>query len=382
MALWQEILVNLLGYGITACVAGMVIVPIYFFTGGGALLPLQRKDKGRWSGAEVWLTFVLLLFMPAMVRRFLDDQGFYQALFVKQPSPDLEDIWASVLYTPLILAVLFWFMFRISRTRPARLGLTLSRWRQDAMLGYLVFLLITPLVLGMYVLVALFFREVFQTPTQHHPLEKLATEPLTALDWLVIFFRATLAAPVLEETAFRGVLQGWLRRASPIGHLMVILITLGCGATPYLTKAAEKQEQANEFVVTMAASVVASAGSSPGQGSILAAALHAASSGLVPEVTEAPDGNLGGLIFAGILALCYALIAFRESSNNSGLKAIFGSAMVFAVFHSTVWPSPIPLFLFGFVLGYLAYRTHSLVPGIVVHCLFNTVACLELISVG
>jgi len=53
--------------------------------------------------------------------------------------------------------------------------------------------------------------------------------------------------------------------------------------------------------------------------------------------------------------------------------------MVFAVLHSQVWPTPIPLFFLGIGLGYLAYRTQSLLPGIIVHGLFNTVTCVGLV---
>jgi membrane protease YdiL (CAAX protease family) len=53
--------------------------------------------------------------------------------------------------------------------------------------------------------------------------------------------------------------------------------------------------------------------------------------------------------------------------------------MIFAAFHSSVWPSPIPLFALGLVLGRLVYRTQSLFAGIILHSLFNTVACIVLI---
>ncbi len=58
--------------------------------------------------------------------------------------------------------------------------------------------------------------------------------------------------------------------------------------------------------------------------------------------------------------------------------SIYGSAMLWSMAHMAVWPSPIPLFLLGLGLGWLAYRTQSLIGCIVGHALFNTVACLTL----
>ena len=49
------------------------------------------------------------------------------------------------------------------------------------------------------------------------------------------------------------------------------------------------------------------------------------------------------------------------------------------IYDVQAWPAPIPLFLFALVVGWLAYRTQSLVPGIVLHMLFNLVASLVLL---
>ena len=60
--------------------------------------------------------------------------------------------------------------------------------------------------------------------------------------------------------------------------------------------------------------------------------------------------------------------------------SVLGSAMFFAIFHSSVWPTPIALFGLGLVLGWLAYRTQSLVGAIVLHAFFNVVAFLVLLQ--
>src|SRR5947199_61864 len=60
------------------------------------------------------------------------------------------------------------------------------------------------------------------------------------------------------------------------------------------------------------------------------------------------------------------------------IRAIVGSAALFACVHANVWPTPIPLAILALVLGWLAVRTQSIVAPIVVHILFNAVAFMEL----
>ena len=64
--------------------------------------------------------------------------------------------------------------------------------------------------------------------------------------------------------------------------------------------------------------------------------------------------------------------------RTQAIRAIVGSAALFACVHSNVWPTPIPLALLGVALGWLAVRTQSVAGPIVVHMLFNTVAFVEL----
>ena len=42
--------------------------------------------------------------------------------------------------------------------------------------------------------------------------------------------------------------------------------------------------------------------------------------------------------------------------------------------HSNVWPSPIPLFVLGIGLGWLAVRTNGVLAPVIVHGLFNAVS--------
>jgi len=59
--------------------------------------------------------------------------------------------------------------------------------------------------------------------------------------------------------------------------------------------------------------------------------------------------------------------------------ALFGTAVLFACIHTSVWPTPVPLLVLGLGLGLLAQRTQSLVGPIVLHGLFNAISCVQLL---
>src|SRR5262249_42795690 len=58
---------------------------------------------------------------------------------------------------------------------------------------------------------------------------------------------------------------------------------------------------------------------------------------------------------------------------------ICGSALLFAAFHAAIWVSLSPLLGLAVGVGWLAYRTGSLVGPITVHAVFNAIACLVLV---
>ena len=63
-----------------------------------------------------------------------------------------------------------------------------------------------------------------------------------------------------------------------------------------------------------------------------------------------------------------------------GVLSVYGSAMLWSMMHYEAWPAPIPLFLLGLALGWLALRTQSLIGPMVLHSLFNGVACVQLLT--
>jgi membrane protease YdiL (CAAX protease family) len=84
--------------------------------------------------------------------------------------------------------------------------------------------------------------------------------------------------------------------------------------------------------------------------------------------------------FSGVIGLPLLLVCWRKDILPTPFLAIFGSSLLFAVAHSNVWPTPIPLFFLGFGLGYLMQRTRSLVAPITLHALFNSVSTILMLS--
>lgn len=71
--------------------------------------------------------------------------------------------------------------------------------------------------------------------------------------------------------------------------------------------------------------------------------------------------------------LCRGVFLRSFLENYSDRKAILWSAIIFAVIHMNPWQA-IPAFVIGYFMGWLFYRTKSLLPSIVVHFLNNFVA--------
>jgi membrane protease YdiL (CAAX protease family) len=114
-------------------------------------------------------------------------------------------------------------------------------------------------------------------------------------------------------------------------------------------------------------------------------------------VRDEPITITPGWVFADlVVAPLWEEIAFRGpvyflSGNKLVWLIIGGMAIVYVVVHSRPFFFPqteqvdgrwwkkrfLSLFLFGFLLGWLALETHSLVPGMICHSAWNGVVLLQ-----
>jgi len=303
-----------------------------------------NSQGGRWSGGEVAVAcLTIYLIGPVVVMPLLNAAHFFDLFYDARPHEIVQRLWAGLFALPLSLALVFLLLNRISQTGCADLGISPARWRENIGWGCAGFVLATPIVLGLF---ALLNKLPNVTP---HPFAVFVQQRLTPLEWGLFFYGAVVYAPITEELIFRGLLQGWLRRASLDSHLAVLGIVSAFSVMSALPP--ESGDGFLEFVAGV---------------------------------------NWWRLGFTAVLVVVYLGLLRRHAGKgllraedpaqqpgNSGL-AIVGSAMSFAFVHPP-WPDPIALFLLGLILGWLASRTQSLLPGVLLHALFNAVAWLTLL---
>ncbi len=339
MSDWQTLLLGTAAYAALAVVAGGACLLLRWQRGGHApLLPLPRRPRGEWTGREVVLTFLVVALVPDFCHAILQSLGFYDQFYDRTPSRDQQQLWAMLLAMPMIVAVIVTGLHLSSGTRPAHVGLSPVRLAANSWVGYLGFLVLSPLVWGVHLAVTQLMEP------RGHAFEKILETAVPA-EWTLVFFEAIIAAPIYEELVFRGVLQGWLSRATRGGHMAVAMIALVVGHLPMLNFLLDSSEKARF----------------PGW---------------------EPTG-FAILLAAGYLIACYRTFVLNpmrsEEKPEHPSLAILGTSMLFAVVHGSAWPAPIPLFFLSLGLGWMAQRTHSLIGPILCHALFNGISCLALL---
>jgi len=155
------------------------------------------------------------------------------------------------------------------------------------------------------------------------------------IEWLALLFSVLVSAPVMEELTLRGLIQPWLAKR-PWSSVIAVALALFLAFDSRLPGLKEALEQGEWTRILL---------------------------------------QLQPVWFVFLMALGF--VGVQLWSPTPVGPAIYATALLFAALHSTVWPSPIALFVLGLGLGSLTQRTQSLVGPIVLHSLFNAVGCLE-----
>jgi len=71
--------------------------------------------------------------------------------------------------------------------------------------------------------------------------------------------------------------------------------------------------------------------------------------------------------------LCRGIVLKGLLENYSPMKAILISAFFFGLIHMNPWQA-VPAFLFGLFVGWVFYKTRSIIPGIIMHATVNGVS--------
>ncbi len=230
----------------------------------------------------------------------------------------------QVLTAPLLLR-------RMSRTQLYQFGLTSHRWGQNVLLGLLGCVVLTPLVLGLNEAVTEVFRRLTPDKVTEHSFARLS-RTATGVELALIVFLAMVAAPAVEEILFRGVLQTWLTRHEGGAHVVMLLTFLV--AVPVQPETWGQVFQGDWLL-------------------------------------------LAPMLFVLLMGPGYVWV-WRRQRTPVG-TALYATSMLFGMFHQTVWPSPIALFVLALGWGWLARRTGSLIGPIVLHSLLKGVACVQML---
>jgi membrane protease YdiL (CAAX protease family) len=302
------------------------------------LLPPVRRRAVPWGGIEVLAAFLLVhVFILGLVLNiliYLDVLGSQAGL--DPAGQELEaarwQLWTATLAFPLQMAALVAVALAVG-VRPYQFGLVMNRLRSDICVGYLWWLWLTPVVLAVYQLVLILYDMAYAGLPRPHPFGRLAEAGLTSVEWCAVVFAAVAAAPILEETLFRGLVQPWLTRVPESGLYVV--------AVAFVFALPHRAEPVDGTQVQWLA--------------------------LLQRFAPAA--------FVLLMVPGYVILTARSPRIGG---PIYATSLFFAAMHSSDWPTPIPLFVLGAGLGWIAWRTQGLVAPIVAHALFNGVACLTL----
>jgi len=371
--LQEELHYHLLAYGMVAAAAATLAFCSWALSRRGPWLPLQRARRVDWDGGQVTFAFLAMILLPSIVEAGLLARGFFHMIYGQEPSSIRQHLWSNLISFPFIIATILVTLYLSRGTRPSDLGLTRARLLRNVTLGGSAWFPLTVATLAVH------FVVLHLIQAEDHPLVDLVKEGLLPWEWTLIVAEALAAAPFLEELLFRGVLQGWLSRCSRSGHIAVMVATLLVAGLPYFFAGPNKEPEPAPLLFALFLV----------PGYLLTVLRHGPTAVFTPREPEPPLPQTADSIRAGAPPVFdYNGIQLRNQATHAllfnpprrfPLPAIFGSSMLWAVFHSSVWPSPIALFLLGLGLGWLTYRTQSLGSSLLVHVLFNGVAFLVLV---
>jgi membrane protease YdiL (CAAX protease family) len=300
------------------------------------LAPLNRYDLPTEGFDFLYFAayvLVLLMVYPLLADvggRAVEAAGVLSWLYGPNAAPTapLRQIWGNICASPVLFVG--WLAYRDwSRNRP--LLPPLGRFAGNVALGVGVWFVLTPIVFAGNVLASQIALWV-GSPPERHPLDELGVG--TGIAQHVVFgVSVCLCTPLIEEVLFRGLLVGW---AAGRRYRWWVLLLLAAGLA-LLSPLASNQNVAGPVVFI-------------------------------------------AVLAAGLLIVQRVGRARRWPVHVIG--SVYATAALFAAGHSAVWPTPIPLFVLGLGLGYLAARTGGIAACVVLHGLFNAVSFVYLLRGG
>jgi membrane protease YdiL (CAAX protease family) len=354
-------------FAATAGLSLIILLGLFFFVPAlrKRWLPIKRLRPGVWTEREVLLAFFIELGLPSLVLAVLMQAAFFGVLIGPPPESGASanertsyGVQTLAIASPIILTItlgcLFLLMFLSGGSRPHQYGLTWARWPANLGLGLAAFVVTWPVIMGLQELVTLVDKPTFD------PYEQLVKRGLPAWEWPLLAFQLCIAAPLLEETLFRGILQGWLRRASLAGHVALPVVALSVAGVYSM----QPEQSGEDYAISYGPTVFALA-LAIGYVYWLYRLVRRFDLGADELWAWRPTDELDYL-------------RRQQWADANANLAIYGSAMLFAIAHARAWPAPLPLFPMGLALGWLSRRTQSLIGPIVFHAMFNLTSFIAL----
>ena len=251
---------------------------------------------------------------------------FYGPLDPVNPiTSQVRQLGGVVVAAPVLACV--WLLYRAAMTG-GRTFLTGRRLARDTAFGVVGWAVLTPAVFLVH-FVSNVVAGWFGVPPDEHGLTTLGVGGSVTAQ-VVFVIVVCLLTPLAEEILFRGLLVGW---AGGRWYRPWVLTGLAAG-----------------FALLSGIS---------------------GTHGLAPLAFVAVLGTgLAGISLAK---------SIRPRFSVRTVRAVFAAATLFAAAHSAVWPTPVPLFVLGLGLGYLAARSNGVTASTVAHGLFNAVSFVYLL---
>ncbi|GIW82342.1 MAG: hypothetical protein KatS3mg105_4149 [Gemmatales bacterium] len=341
----------LLFVGMATIVVSILIVMRYGFSVSPAhWLPPQRRRAVVWGWLEIIVVpFIGYFFVPGICFVLLRHVGFFDFMYgaigeSENIRQHREALWVMALSLPVSAGVVLAFLNVSSGARLYQMGLRCDRVGRDLAVGLVAWLVLTPVVFLINFVVVV-VHHVLQLPVDEHLLMKVLhpqNQPFLS-EWVLAVFAAVVAAPLFEEIMFRGVIQPYVcqnARAQPPLCLVTLLLSLISRSENFAR--------------------------------------------LYRHGWEAQEMALA-LFPALFVMVCLAVFPFfwpwfrRWLPDVDAAGGIYATSLLFAAVHTEVWPTPIALFPLGLGLGFIAYRTQSIVSAFACHAIFNSLSCLMLL---
>jgi membrane protease YdiL (CAAX protease family) len=286
----------------------------------GEVLPYEPRHAAPWGPGAALLTVVLVLLAVSSMFGSDETAATPQLQNSEQTAARIAALIASQL---VFVGGFFAVMYVAYRATPRDLGLPRSGKEalRDVVIGVVTYF---AAVLPVWVVQGLLFWLLGrQQELSQHELIKMIVDG-TEVDTQVMLLAcmsAVVVAPICEEVTFRLLFQGWLQKWEDG------IVRINVDGSPE-----EGTIQASNTTVEDSTKPLVTSGPAP------------------RGIAELPHGWL----------------------------PIWASALLFGLAHAGYGPEPVPLFLFGILLGYVFQRTNRILPSIVAHALFNGVTMLAL----